>query len=103
MTETSLKKSKTCMDPQHIDILEKINQGIVENNLMLRRLLAKMEVMERNQKVKCTGGDIFLSPAFIAQFPIIDLDKFKLVEDCILNEPEYVQNRSIYNICVTNS
>ncbi|CAI6377858.1 unnamed protein product [Macrosiphum euphorbiae] len=46
--------------------------------------------METNQKVNCTLGDIFLSPAFIEQFPILNSDRFKLVEDRILNEPEYV-------------
>jgi len=58
------------MDPQHTDILEKLNQGIIENNFMLKRLLAKIEIMETNQKVNSTGGDMYLDPEFIAQFPI---------------------------------
>ncbi|XP_022180196.1 uncharacterized protein LOC111040570 [Myzus persicae] len=83
--------SKTCMDPQHTDILEKLNQGIIENNFMLKRLLAKIEIMETNQKVNSTGGDMYLDPEFIAQFHIKNGDGYKLVEDHIINEIEYTQ------------
>jgi len=79
------------MDPQHTDILEKLNQGIIENNFMLKRLLAKIEIMETNQKVNSTGGDMYLDPEFIAQFPIQNADGYKLVEDHIINETEYTQ------------
>ncbi|KAE9522205.1 hypothetical protein AGLY_017387 [Aphis glycines] len=73
----SLKK---CMDPQHTDLLEKLNQGIIENNFMLKRLLAKIEIMETNQKVNSTEGDMYLDPEFNAQFPIQNSDGYKLVE-----------------------
>lgn len=77
------------MDRQHIEILEKLNQGVVQNNLMLKRLLAKIEIMETNQKVDSTGGYLYVDPEFLAQFPIINSYGYKLVEDQIVNEPDY--------------
>jgi len=89
------------MDPRHTEILEKLNQGIVENNFILKRLLAKVEAMETNQKVDSSGGDIYLDPEFIAQFPISNSDNYKFVENQIINEPEYIQKLvPIYNICI---
>ena len=44
------------MEPQHIEILEKIHQGIIENNFMLKHLLPI--------------GDMYLDSEFIAQYPI---------------------------------
>jgi len=55
--------------------------------------MAKIEIMETNQKIGSTGGDnnIYLDPEFISQFPIKNEYGLKIVEDHLMNEPEYTQ------------
>lgn len=65
-------------------------EGQIATNLMLNRLLSKVEIIETYLKNKNTNvKNIEIDIQFLSNFPIRNAENFVLIEDCIENEFEF--------------
>lgn len=75
--------------------LEQVNikRELVASNLILNRLLTKVEVLETNSKnnnLNSTMANQYIDSSFFSLFPINDIDAFLIVELNIVNEVDFV-------------
>lgn len=75
--------------------LEQVNikRELVASNLILNRLLTKVEVLETNSKnnhLNSTMANQYIDSNFLSLFPIKDKDAFLSVELNIVNEVDFV-------------
>lgn len=74
------------------DVLEKINNNILQGqtatNLMLNRILAKIEVIEANLKNTSQNlvPTVYIDPNFFNYFPIQNAEELFSIENRINNE-----------------
>jgi len=70
-----------------------IKKELIASNLMLTRLLYKVEVLEFNSKNNSLNSVMvnqYIDKNFLSLFPINDKDGFQLIENNILNELDFV-------------
>jgi len=70
-----------------------IKKELIASNLMLTRLLYKVEVLECNSKnnsVNSVMANQYIDTIFLSLFPINNKDGFQLIENNILNELDFV-------------
>lgn len=75
--------------------LEQVNikKELVASNLILNRLLTKVEVLETNSKnnnLNSAMANQYIDSNFLSLFPIKDKDEFLSVESNIVNEVDFV-------------
>jgi len=70
-----------------------IKKKLIASNLMLTRLLYKVEVLECNAKNNSLNSVIanqYIDINFLSLFPINNKDGFQIIENKILNELDFV-------------
>lgn len=70
-----------------------IKKELIASNLMLTRLLYKVEVLECNSKnnsLNSMMANQYIDTNFLSLFPINNKDGFQLIENNILNELDFV-------------
>lgn len=70
-----------------------IKKELIASNLMLTRLLYKVEVLEYNSKnnsLNSVMANQYIDTNFLSLFPINNKDGFQLIENNILNELDFV-------------
>jgi len=77
-------------------------QEQISTNLMINRILAKMQIMEANLKNKGQNNDtsICIDSQFLSYFPLKNAEELFLLENRIKNEFEFVPKLVISYIII---
>lgn len=86
------------LNPKIVEVLNNLYKEKVASNLMLNRIMVKIEGIEANLKNKNlnTDSSIYFDTEFLSLFPINSVNEFKFVEDQIQNSLEFVSKMVRY-------
>jgi len=80
------------LNPKLIEVLNNLYRENIATNLMLNRVMVKVEGIEANLKNKNLNTDstIYLDTEFLTLFPINSTNGFNLIENQIQNSSDFV-------------
>eukprot|EP00102_Acyrthosiphon_pisum_P023297 XP_016660507.1 PREDICTED: uncharacterized protein LOC107883942 isoform X3 [Acyrthosiphon pisum] len=92
MTTSSYTHGFDDLNPKLIEVLNNLYRENIATNLMLNRVMVKVEGIEANLKNKNLNTDstIYLDTQFLTLFPINSTNEFNLIENQIQNSSDFV-------------
>ncbi|CAI6342670.1 unnamed protein product [Macrosiphum euphorbiae] len=92
MTTSSYTHGFDDLNPKLIEVLNNLYRENIATNLMLNRVMVKVEGIEANLKNKNLNTDstIYLDTEFLTLFPINSNNGFNLIENQIQNSSDFV-------------
>lgn len=83
-------------NPKLIDVLNNLHKEQVASNLLLHRILSKIETIEVMTTKTSIPNQTFLDPVFLSLFPINSHNSFHANEDRIHNELDFIPKLVIF-------